>query len=78
MIYGETRRRIPELWDVDNPAMAGIVQNQDVYMQSVAAQRPFFFDHIKELTDKMFDAHYELTGRRYARVTPIAPMMPTI
>jgi pyruvate-ferredoxin/flavodoxin oxidoreductase len=68
MIYGETRRRIPELWDVDNPVMAGIVQNQDAYMQSVAAQRPFFFDHIKELTDKTFDAYYELTGRRYARV----------
>ena len=46
IIYGEKRRRIPELWDVDNPVMAGLVQNQDSYMQSVAAQRPFFFDHI--------------------------------
>jgi pyruvate-ferredoxin/flavodoxin oxidoreductase len=68
IIYGETRRRIPELWDVDNPVMAGIVQNQDAYMQSVAAQRPFFFDHIKELTDKSFDEFYDLTGRRYSRV----------
>ncbi|MCC6923746.1 MAG: 2-oxoacid:acceptor oxidoreductase family protein [Nitrosomonas sp.] len=68
MIYGETRRRIPELWDVDNPVMAGIVQNQDAYMQSVAAQRPFFFDHIKTLADEAFDAFYALTGRRYARV----------
>lgn len=67
IIYGETRRRIPELWDVDNPVMAGIVQNQDSYMQSVAAQRPFF-DHIKELTDRAFDEYYELTGRRYQRV----------
>ena len=47
IIFGKTRRRIPELWDVDNTVMAGIVQNQDSYMQSVAAQRPFFFDHIK-------------------------------
>ncbi|MDH3648821.1 MAG: 2-oxoacid:acceptor oxidoreductase family protein, partial [Saprospiraceae bacterium] len=68
IIYGETRRRIPELWDVDNPVMAGIVQNQDSYMQSVAAQRPFFFDHLKDLTDQSFDEFYELTGRRYARV----------
>lgn len=68
IMYGETRRRIPELWDVDNPVMAGIVQNQDAYMQSVAAQRPFFFDHIKELTDQAFEEFYELTGRRYARV----------
>lgn len=68
IIYGETRRRIPELWDVDNPVMAGTVQNQDAYMQSVAAQRPFFFDHIRELADKSFDEFYQLTGRRYARV----------
>ncbi len=68
LIYGPTRRRIPEVWDVDNPMMAGVVQNQDAYMQSVAAQRPFFFDHIKELTDQAFEEYYQLTGRRYARV----------
>ena len=68
LIYGETRRRIPELWDVDNPVMAGIVQNQDSYMQSVAAQRPFFFDHIQELTDQAFEEFYQLTGRQYERV----------
>lgn len=68
IIYGDTRRRIPELWDVDNPVMAGIVQNQDSYMQSVAAQRPFFFDHIRELTDRAFEEYFKLTGRRYERV----------
>ncbi len=68
IIYGDKRRRIPELWDVDNPLMAGIVQNQDSYMQSVAAQRPFFFDHIKELTDLAFNEYHQLTGRQYARV----------
>lgn len=68
IIYGEQRRRIPELWDVDNPVMAGIVQNQDSYMQSVAAQRPFFFDHIQELTDQAFAEYADLTGRKYERV----------
>lgn len=68
IIYGPTRRRIPELWDVDNPVMAGIVQNQDSYMQSVAAQRPFFFDHIKEISDRAFEEFNALTGRKYARV----------
>ncbi len=70
IIYGDTRRRIPELWDVDNPVMAGIVQNQDSYMQSVASQRPFFFDHIKELTDQAFEEYAALTGRQYSRVMP--------
>ncbi len=68
IIYGDTRRRIPELWTVDDPVMAGLVQNQDSYMQSVAAQRPYFFDHIAELTEQAFDEYFELTGRRYERV----------
>ena len=68
LIYGPSRRRIPELWDVDNSMMVGLVQNQDSYMQSVAAQRPFFFDHIPELATRAFDEFYELTGRRYERV----------
>ncbi|NUM54553.1 MAG: 2-oxoacid:acceptor oxidoreductase family protein [Candidatus Hydrogenedentes bacterium] len=68
IIFGPRRRRIPELWDVDNPVMAGVVQNQDSYMQSVAAQRPFFFDHIAQITDEAMDDFYALTGRRYSRV----------
>ncbi|MBT8089855.1 MAG: 2-oxoacid:acceptor oxidoreductase family protein [Gammaproteobacteria bacterium] len=68
IIYGEKRRRIPELWTVDDPVLAGPVQNQDSYMQSVAAQRPYFFDHVQAITDEAFDAFYELTGRRYSRV----------
>ena len=69
IIYGEKRRRIPELWDVDNPVMAGLVQNQDAYMQSVASQRPFFFDHIADLADQAFEAFRVLTGRHYAPVS---------
>ncbi|XSG86059.1 MAG: 2-oxoacid:acceptor oxidoreductase family protein [Methylohalobius sp. ZOD2] len=68
ILYGDTRRRIPALWDVDNPVMAGIVQNQDSYMQSVAAQRPFFFDHLPAIADETFEAFFGLTGRRYDRV----------
>ncbi len=68
IIYGDKRRRIPELWDVDNPVMSGLVQNQDSYMQSVAAQRPFFFDHIKDISDAAFEEFHRLTGRDYQRV----------
>ena len=64
-----TRRRIPELWTVDNPVMIGTVQNQDAYMQSVASQRPFFFAHIADLTEIAMAEFYELTGRRYRRVS---------
>ena len=44
-----TRRRIPEMFDLDYPAMLGVVQNQESYAQGVAAQRPFYFDHIAAL-----------------------------
>ena len=69
ILYGPQRRRIPELWNVDNPVMMGTVQNQDAYMQSVAAQRPYFFDHIAGITERAMDEFYELTGRRYNRVS---------
>lgn len=68
MIYGDTRRRIPLSWDVDNPVSTGSVQNQDAYMQTVAAQRPYFFDHINELAEQAMEDYYQLTGRRYERV----------
>ncbi|MBT8060118.1 MAG: pyruvate ferredoxin oxidoreductase, partial [Gammaproteobacteria bacterium] len=68
IIYGDKRRRIPEMWTVDDPVLQGPVQNQDSYMQSVAAQRPYFFDHVQELTDQAFEDFYKLTGRRYQRV----------
>lgn len=68
ILYGPRRRRIPELWTVDNPVMIGVVQNQDAYMQSVASQRPYFFAHIPALTDRAMDEFHALTGRRYSRV----------
>jgi pyruvate-ferredoxin/flavodoxin oxidoreductase len=69
LVFGQTRRRIPEMFDVDHPAMLGVVQNQDSYAQGVAAQRPFYFDHVAELTDRAFSEYAELTGRRYARAS---------
>ena len=69
LVFGAKRRRIPEMFDFDYPAMLGVVQNQDSYAQGVAAQRPFYFDHIADLTDQAFTEFSLLTGRHYARVT---------
>ncbi len=68
MLYGPKRRRVPSDWDVDNPMMSGGVANQDAYMQAVAAQRPYFFQHIKEIAERCMDEFHALTGRRYHRV----------
>jgi pyruvate-ferredoxin/flavodoxin oxidoreductase len=67
LVFGAKRRRIPELFDFDYPAMLGTVQNQDSYAQGVAAQRPFYFDHVQSLTDQAMAEYGALTGRYYAR-----------
>ncbi|HUH13402.1 MAG TPA: 2-oxoacid:acceptor oxidoreductase family protein, partial [Longimicrobiales bacterium] len=67
LVFGDVRRRIPELFDWDYPAMLGTVQNQDSYAQGVAAQRPFYFDHLPALTDRAMAEFAALTGRAYAR-----------
>ena len=69
LVYGATRRRVPELWSVDNPMLAGPVENQDSYMQSVVAQRPYFFEHIAGIAEQVMEEYYQLTGRRYRRVS---------
>lgn len=67
LVFGPKRRRIPEMFDLDYPAMLGVVQNQESYAQGVAAQRPFYFDHVADLTDRAFAEFALLTGRKYAR-----------
>jgi pyruvate-ferredoxin/flavodoxin oxidoreductase len=67
LTFGPKRRRIPEMYDFDYPAILGPVQNQESYAQGVAAQRPYYFDHIAELADQAMREYGDLTGRRYAR-----------
>jgi len=68
LLYGATRRRIPELWDVDQPMLSGVEATQATYMQSVAGQRTYFLAHLPALMDTCLDEWYALTGRRYQRV----------
>ena len=69
LVFGVTRRRIPEMFDLDYPTMLGTVQNQDSYAQGVAAQRPFYFDHLPELSDRAMAEFAALTGRSYSRAS---------
>jgi pyruvate-ferredoxin/flavodoxin oxidoreductase len=68
MTHGPKRRRVPILMDVDNPAVIGAVTNQDIYMQTVAGNRPFKYDHVKEITEACMKEYGDLTGRYYHRV----------
>ncbi|MHB1358314.1 MAG: 2-oxoacid:acceptor oxidoreductase family protein [Rhodocyclaceae bacterium] len=69
MLHGPKRRRVPAIWDVDVPLVSGSLQNQDAYMQAVAGQRPYFFDHIEALADSCMAEYAGLTGRGYQRLS---------
>ncbi|HQZ16524.1 MAG TPA: 2-oxoacid:acceptor oxidoreductase family protein, partial [Vicinamibacteria bacterium] len=69
LVFGDVRRRIPEMFDLDHPLLLGALQGRDSYAQGVAAQRPFYFDHVAELADQAFREFAALTGRRYARAS---------
>jgi len=69
MLHGPKRRRVPAIWDVDVPMVSGSLQNQDAYMQAVAGQRPYFFDHIETLADASMAEYAGLTGRGYQRLS---------
>ena len=69
MLHGPKRRRVPAIWDVDTPLVSGSLQNQDAYMQAVAGQRPYFFDHIEGLADSCMAEYAGLTGRGYQRLS---------
>lgn len=68
ILFGKTRRRVPETWSIDQPTQTGGHQNPDSYMQTVAGQRPYFFNHVNEIADQCMDEWFELTGRRYHRI----------
>lgn len=69
MLYGPKRRRVPAIWDVDRPLVTGSLQNQDAYMQAVAGQRPYFFDHIEAIADACMAEYAQLTGRSHQRLS---------
>ena len=68
-LFGPTRRRVPRMIDLTNPVLLGPVQNQEHYMQGVAAHRNNFTEPILRF---LAEAHAEfgrLTGRYYGLVT---------
>jgi len=69
LLFGEQRRRIPVMLDQDHPAGIGAVQDQESFFRAVAAQRPFFYDHLASIIGASFAEFAELTGRHYGPVT---------
>lgn len=68
-LFGPTRRRIPKTIDLTNPALIGPVQNQEHYMNGVAARRDNFVEPILEFLADAYAEWGQLTGRHYSFVT---------
>ena len=61
---GKPEDKILNLYDVDNPLMIGVVQDQDSYMKGKIAQRHYYV-HMRPALEEAMEAFYQGTGRRY-------------
>ncbi|MBZ5688748.1 MAG: 2-oxoacid:acceptor oxidoreductase family protein [Acidobacteriia bacterium] len=68
-LFGPTRRRVPRMIDLTNPVLLGPVQNQEHYMQGVAARRNNFTEPILRFLEEAHAEFGRLTGRYYGLVT---------
>ena len=68
-LFGPKRRRVPRMIDLINPVLLGPVQNQEHYMQGIAARRNNFTEPILPFLEAAYAEFGKLTGRRYGLVT---------
>jgi pyruvate-ferredoxin/flavodoxin oxidoreductase len=69
VLFGNDRRRIPAWLDPDHPLGIGGVQDEESYFRAIAAQQPFFVDHLPAIMDEAMREFGERTGRAYSRVS---------
>jgi pyruvate-ferredoxin/flavodoxin oxidoreductase len=69
ILFGPKRRRVPRMIDLANPVLLGPVQNQEHYMQGVAARRNNFTEPILRFLEEAYAEFGKLTGRCYGTVT---------
>lgn len=68
-LFGPTRRRVPAMIDLKNPILLGPVQNQEHYMNGVAARRNNFSEEILPMFEQAYADYAKLTGRRYGLIS---------
>ena len=69
ILFGEKRRRVPQLIDLKNPILLGPVQNQEHYMNGIAARRNNFSEAILPFFEQAYREFAELTGRYYGLIS---------
>jgi len=69
ILFGLKRRRVPRMIDLSNPLLLGPVQNQEHYMQGIAAHRNNFAEPITRFLEEAYEDFGKLTGRHYGLIT---------
>ena len=69
ILFGPKRRRVPRMIDLTNPVLLGPVQNQEHYMQGIAARRNNFTEPIAQFIEEAYADFGKLTGRYYGMLT---------
>lgn len=62
MIFGKTRRRVPNWFSLDTPVMSGVAKDGAGLSFEMAARREFIQAHIEELIDRAFQEFEKCTG----------------
>ncbi|MFQ5707843.1 MAG: 2-oxoacid:acceptor oxidoreductase family protein, partial [bacterium] len=70
ILFGPKRRRVPAMIDPKNPVLLGPVQNQEHYMNGVAARRNNFSEDILPFFEQAYEEFGRLTGRYYGLISP--------
>lgn len=68
LIFGEKRRRLPRLVDLDRPLGIGTAMHGRTALKGLAAQNEYFYSHLESIAQEAFEAFGALTGRIYQPV----------
>ena len=69
MIFGRTRRRVPNWFSLDLPVMLGARKDGEAIFFEVAASQKYFYDHLSTLISQAFSEFYEVFGTQLSTVS---------
>ena len=69
MLFGDSRRQVPNWHDLDNPVMHGALQGAEVYALGAIGQSAFFEQHLGAILQQAITDFAAQTGRDYSPVT---------
>jgi pyruvate/2-oxoacid:ferredoxin oxidoreductase alpha subunit/ferredoxin len=66
IIFGETRRRLPNFYSFDFATLLGAEKDPHAKELEAAGQQPYFYQHLDGIFRQVFEEFEALTGRHYS------------